>query len=256
MQHLLRRQLSSPTNPRPASPSPAPTASLPRQGALSPPSYVFVIDTCVGEDELIAAKTAVQQALTMVPEYAQVGGVCTLLWLLRGRRGRLGVGRRACCGCRAAGGDKLQAACCAGMRGCGAGQHSPTHPLPRAFLQQRCSRHAARPSCAAWAGWYPSACLSLRAPPPPPPSLPLRQVGLVTFGTHVHVHELGFSECPKAYVFRGTKDYSPAQVQVGAAAALRLPCFLGEGAFVLQGKDCSPAQVQVGTGDGCHCVPS
>ncbi len=37
----------------------------------------------------------------------------------------------------------------------------------------------------------------------------------MTFGTHVHVHELGFSECPKAYVFRGTKDYSVGQVQVG-----------------------------------------
>ena len=47
--------------------------ALPRQGALSPPSYVFVLDTCVPEDELLAAKTAVQQALTMVPEYAQVG---------------------------------------------------------------------------------------------------------------------------------------------------------------------------------------
>lgn len=47
--------------------------SLPRMGALFPPSYVFVIDTCVAEDELLAAKTAVQQALTMVPEYAQVG---------------------------------------------------------------------------------------------------------------------------------------------------------------------------------------
>lgn len=28
------------------------------------------------------------------------------------------------------------------------------------------------------------------------------QVGLVTFGTHVHVHELGFSECAKSYVFQ------------------------------------------------------
>lgn len=28
------------------------------------------------------------------------------------------------------------------------------------------------------------------------------QVGLVTYGTHVHVHELGFSECAKAYVFQ------------------------------------------------------
>jgi hypothetical protein len=48
--------------------------SLPRLGAQSPPAYVFVLDTCVPEDELLAAKTAIQQALTMVPEYAQVGG--------------------------------------------------------------------------------------------------------------------------------------------------------------------------------------
>ena len=27
-------------------------------------------------------------------------------------------------------------------------------------------------------------------------------VGLVTYGTHVHVHELGFSECAKSYVFQ------------------------------------------------------
>ena len=31
---------------------------------------------------------------------------------------------------------------------------------------------------------------------------PCLQVGLVTYGTHVHVHELGFSECAKAYVFQ------------------------------------------------------
>lgn len=41
---------------------------------------------------------------------------------------------------------------------------------------------------------------------------PACQVGLVTFGTHVHVHEIGFTECPRAYVFRGSKDYSAAQV--------------------------------------------
>lgn len=27
------------------------------------------------------------------------------------------------------------------------------------------------------------------------------------------VHELGFAECPKSFVFRGTKDYAPKQVQ-------------------------------------------
>uniref|UniRef100_A0A7S2W7G0 Protein transport protein SEC23 n=1 Tax=Rhizochromulina marina TaxID=1034831 RepID=A0A7S2W7G0_9STRA len=38
-------------------------------------------------------------------------------------------------------------------------------------------------------------------------------VGLITFGTHVMVHELGFTECPKSYVFRGTKEYPPQRVQ-------------------------------------------
>lgn len=37
-------------------------------------------------------------------------------------------------------------------------------------------------------------------------------VGLITFGTHVHVHELGFSECSKCFVFRGSKEYTSAQV--------------------------------------------
>ena len=34
------------------------------------------------------------------------------------------------------------------------------------------------------------------------------RVGLVTFGTHVHVHELGFEACPKSYVFQGSKEYT------------------------------------------------
>ena len=38
------------------------------------------------------------------------------------------------------------------------------------------------------------------------------QVGLITFGTHVHVHELGFAECAKSYVFKGSKTYTPEQV--------------------------------------------
>lgn len=72
--------------------------------ALNPPAYVFVIDTCVGEDELKACTTAVAQAMTMIPEYALVG--------------------------------------------------------------------------------------------------------LVTFGTHVYVHELGFQEFPKTFVFKGSKEYT------------------------------------------------
>ncbi|CAM9860463.1 unnamed protein product, partial [Choristocarpus tenellus] len=38
-------------------------------------------------------------------------------------------------------------------------------------------------------------------------------VGLVTFGTNVMVHELGFTECPKSYAFRGTKEYPVSKVQ-------------------------------------------
>ncbi len=37
-------------------------------------------------------------------------------------------------------------------------------------------------------------------------------VGLITFGTHVHVHELGYAECSKAFVFRGSKEYNSSQV--------------------------------------------
>ena len=38
-------------------------------------------------------------------------------------------------------------------------------------------------------------------------------VGLVSFGTMVHVYELGFTECPKSHVFRGNKDFSAQQIQ-------------------------------------------
>ncbi|WBW75223.1 COPII cargo receptor subunit Sec23a [Schizosaccharomyces osmophilus] len=38
-------------------------------------------------------------------------------------------------------------------------------------------------------------------------------VGLITFGTMVDVYELGYTECSKSYVFRGSKDYSSKQVQ-------------------------------------------
>ncbi|WFD45060.1 GTPase-activating protein S23 [Malassezia psittaci] len=38
-------------------------------------------------------------------------------------------------------------------------------------------------------------------------------VGLVTFGTVVQVHELGYENCPKSFVFRGSKDYTPKSIQ-------------------------------------------
>ncbi len=34
-------------------------------------------------------------------------------------------------------------------------------------------------------------------------------VGFITFGTHVMVHELSAVDCPKSFVFRGTKEYAP-----------------------------------------------
>lgn len=37
-------------------------------------------------------------------------------------------------------------------------------------------------------------------------------VGLITFGTYVHVHELGFGGIPKSYVFRGNKDVNKDQL--------------------------------------------
>jgi protein transport protein SEC23 len=38
-------------------------------------------------------------------------------------------------------------------------------------------------------------------------------VGLVTYGTMAQVHELGYTECAKSYVFRGNKDYGAKQIQ-------------------------------------------
>ncbi|KAG7531183.1 hypothetical protein FFLO_04542 [Filobasidium floriforme] len=37
-------------------------------------------------------------------------------------------------------------------------------------------------------------------------------VGLITYGTMTQVHELAYGECPKSYVFRGSKDYQQKQI--------------------------------------------
>ncbi|KAF8393970.1 hypothetical protein HHK36_020172 [Tetracentron sinense] len=46
-------------------------------------------------------------------------------------------------------------------------------------------------------------------------------VGFISFGTQVQVHELGFQDLSKVYVFRGTKDISKEEVldQLGLSAA-------------------------------------
>jgi len=38
-------------------------------------------------------------------------------------------------------------------------------------------------------------------------------VGLITYGKMAFVHELGFSDCPRAYVFRGDKELLPKDIQ-------------------------------------------
>jgi protein transport protein SEC23 len=37
-------------------------------------------------------------------------------------------------------------------------------------------------------------------------------VGFITFGTMTQVHEIGYGDCPKSYVFRGNKEYNPKQI--------------------------------------------
>ncbi|PWN47806.1 protein transport protein SEC23 [Violaceomyces palustris] len=48
-------------------------------------------------------------------------------------------------------------------------------------------------------------------------------VGLITYGTMAQVHELGYEACPKSYVFRGTKEYAPKNIQdmLGLTAGTR-----------------------------------
>lgn len=37
-------------------------------------------------------------------------------------------------------------------------------------------------------------------------------IGLITFGTNVHVHELGFEQCTKYNVFKGSKEVTKDQL--------------------------------------------
>lgn len=51
-------------------------------------------------------------------------------------------------------------------------------------------------------------------------------IGLITFGRMVQVHELGCDGCSKSYVFRGTKDLQPKQVQDMLGNKLSLKLFI------------------------------
>ncbi|XP_039007327.1 protein transport protein SEC23-like [Hibiscus syriacus] len=73
-------------------------------------------------------------------------------------------------------------------------------------------------------------------------------VGFVSFGTQAHVHELGFSDMSKVYIFRGSKEVSKEQVleQLGLGAARRRPTpgypkgytDTGVNRFLLPASDC------------------
>ncbi len=45
--------------------------AVPSAKPIQPPAYVFVVDTCVAEDELRGCLASLAQALTTLPEYAQ-----------------------------------------------------------------------------------------------------------------------------------------------------------------------------------------
>ena len=53
-------------------------------------------------------------------------------------------------------------------------------------------------------------------------------IGLITFGRMVHIHELNSGPIAKSWVFKGTKDYTGEQIQVGP----RL-CFLHDSSSFL-----------------------
>ncbi|KAL4272455.1 hypothetical protein GQ457_13G017240 [Hibiscus cannabinus] len=77
-------------------------------------------------------------------------------------------------------------------------------------------------------------------------------VGFVSFGTQAQIHELGFTEMTKVYVFRGSKEVSKEQVleQLGLGAAGRRPTAgypkglpngytdMGINRFLLPASDC------------------
>ncbi|XXG41471.1 hypothetical protein AAC387_Pa01g1921 [Persea americana] len=72
-------------------------------------------------------------------------------------------------------------------------------------------------------------------------------VGFISFGTQVHVHELGFADLSKVYVFRGTKDLTKDQIleQLGLVAGSRGPKGVQNGLspniihrFLLPASDC------------------
>lgn len=63
-------------------------------------------------------------------------------------------------------------------------------------------------------------------------------VGFVSFGTQVQVHELGFADMSKVYVFRGSKEIPKDHIleQLGLAATARRPAYQ-KGMMMVQGQN-------------------
>ena len=80
-------------------------------------------------------------------------------------------------------------------------------------------------------------------------------VGLITYGTLVNVHELGFGDCPKSFVFRGDHDYTAQKIQsmLGITSlraqqsgqAARVGTQSAFGRFLLPASECAFALEQV-----------
>ncbi|EWM26425.1 protein transport protein sec23a [Nannochloropsis gaditana] len=74
-------------------------------------------------------------------------------------------------------------------------------------------------------------------------------VGLITFGTHVMVHELDSTDCARSYVFRGSKEYTPQRVQDLLNIA---PPMRGQAPGMGQpGKGRGGGERREGGGEGC-----
>jgi protein transport protein SEC23 len=52
------------------------------------------------------------------------------------------------------------------------------------------------------------------------------QVGLITYGKNVHIHELAFEECPKSFVLRGDKDVTTSGISTFLGSYLLLIMYL------------------------------
>ncbi|XP_078447153.1 protein transport protein SEC23 E-like [Wolffia australiana] len=72
-------------------------------------------------------------------------------------------------------------------------------------------------------------------------------VGLISFGTQVHVHELGFSDLSKIYVFRGSKELGRDQIldQLGLVPGQRAAAVVGGAAGYPKGMPSNPKSTSV-----------